>query len=276
MNENPYGAPGEIRPRSVERASLALWLKRAGQLLKARLPLTAGITAMAVLLFAGGLNSCIGIFVLPHIAAGWAVAAFMLAGSAPAFDSLFQAFQIFGRVLVAGLYYIGMILAAGAVAALIVFVVFVLLVFWSKILGQQALTDTIDSMPSEDLGLIMIGAFVIVWLLMLGYPLARSQLAFVLIVTRGYSAPDAFRDSWRITAPFGLRLTIIRACAHTAVTVGLALCLIPGLLMLPYCLALRGVIARSLLDSHDGNAATPGPDTSGQGSDRPDALSFPA
>ncbi len=258
MNDNPYGAPGELLPRTFERPSAVLWLKRAWQLQKARLPLTAGIAAMAVLLFAGGLNSCIGIFVLPHIAAGWAVAAFMLAGTAPAFESLFQAFQVFGRVLVAGLYYIGMILAAAAVAALFVFVVFVLVVFWSKMLSQPGITDRIDSMPSEDLGLAMLGAFQIVGLFMLGYPLARSQLAFVLIVTRGHSAPEAFRDSWRITAPFALRLTIIRACAHTAVTVGLAMCLIPGLLMLPYCLALRGVIARSLLDIGESDAVPPG------------------
>lgn len=266
MNENPYGAPGELAPRTFARPSVRLWLKRAWQLLFARLPMTAGITAMAVLLFAGSFNSCIGILILPHIAAGWAVAAFTLAGTVPAFDSLFQAFQVFGRVFIAGLYYLGMILAAAAVAALFVFVAFVLLVFWSKILSQPGLTDRIDAMPSEDLGLWMLGAFQVVWLFMLGYPLARSQLAFVLIVTRGYSAPDAFRDSWRLTAPFGLRLTIIRACAHMAATTGLLLCLIPGLLLLPYCLALRGVIAQSLLESLPGdaldssvNAAEPGP-----------------
>lgn len=264
---NPYGAPGETAPEQpAQRPSITLWLKRAGQLLSARLPLAAGITLMAVLLFAGGFNSCIGIFVLPHLMAGWAVAAFGLAGSTPRFDTLFKAFQSFARVFVAGLIYTALVLLAAAVAALFVFLVFFLIGFWSTALNQPTLMEMIDSAKSEELGLIVVLGFQVIWILMLGYPLARSQLVFVLVVHRGMEAPEAFRESWKLTSRFGLRLTVIRACAHLAVTAGLALCVIPGLLMLPYCLALRGVISRSLLGEDEVNAPVPA---------LPDALSSP-
>jgi len=269
MNQpsNPYGAPGTGAPDAIQHwPSTGLWLRRAGQLVSARLPLAAGITLMTVLLFAGGLNSCIGVFVLPHLMAGWAAAAFGLAGSTPSFESLFKAFQSFGRVFVAGLIYFSLVLLAAVVAAAFVLLVFFLIGFWSTALNQPSLMKMIDDAPSEELGLGIVIGFQVLWILMLGYPLARSQLVFILVVHRGMEAPDAFRESWRLTSSFGLRLTLIRACAHLAATVGLALCVIPGLLILPYCLALRGVIARSSLCEDEINAPA---------SAQPDVLSSP-
>lgn len=228
-----------------------LWLRRTKELLRARWPLATGMGALSFFLNLGGLNSCIGLFVMPHIAAGWAAAAYSLSGAAPSLESMFKPFQKFGPVMVTGFLYAGLILVSGAAAMIVFGILFVIAAVWSAVLGDW-LQNHMNAMNSEDLGLLIMALFSILWLLMLNYPLARAQLTFLFVVEKDLSPGDAFRESWRLTSPYAMRLAFIRLCAHTLITVGILLCVLPGLMLLPLALSLRGVIARSLLGDMPG------------------------
>ncbi|MBL8021001.1 MAG: hypothetical protein JNM27_15120 [Leptospirales bacterium] len=250
--DNPYSPPEpltEANPEAAPSFSLRAAAGLGWQQYKAHFLLTTGVTLVWTLLMLVAANSCIGLIVLPHLAAGWAIAGIAVARNKPRFEAMFSSFESFGPVLAAGglfalLYSVGFVLVFAVLLGMIF-----LITFWSEALGWKQFGALVDNENSSDasgyLGLSTMG----IGLLLLVFLSARFQLAFNLVMERKLPAIEAFKESWRITSSHSISLGTFKLTFDLLLpTFGLMLGCFPGILFaMPLGLAMRGAASSMLL-----------------------------
>lgn len=250
--DNPYSPPEPVAEKNLDTAppfSLKAAARLGWQQYKAHFLLTTGVALVWTVLMLVAANSCIGLVVLPHLAAGWAIAGIAVARNKPRFEAMFSSFESFGPVLAVGglfalLYSLGFILVLVVLLGLIF-----LFTFWSEALGWKELGALVDSENSNDasgyFGLSIMG----IGFVLLVFLSARFQLAFNLVMERKLPALEAFKESWRITSSHSISLGTFKLTFDLLLpTFGLMLGCFPGILFaMPLGLAMRGAASSMLL-----------------------------
>ena len=213
------------------------------EIFKRHLGVAMGIAMVWLVGYVFAANSCLGLVVLPHLFAGYSMAALALARNRPKFDLIFSAFDTFGPVLTAGLIF-AVVYTAFVAAILIVFFVAAFLVgFWGAALQVKNLDEVLHGDHSDTLFLAAFLAISAVAFLIQFYVMARLQLVFPLILEKKMEAMEAFRTSWRMTAGAAVSLTGIKFLFDFILPIaGIVLCCIPALFAYPLALTVQGAI----------------------------------
>ncbi|MCE9600010.1 MAG: hypothetical protein K8S54_18765 [Spirochaetia bacterium] len=250
--DNPYSPPDllqEKMPERISRFSIREASALGWQRYKDHFMVATGVAVVWTLLMVLATNSCIGLVVLPHLAAGWAIAGIGIARNKPRFEAMFNSFESFGPVFAAGglftlIYSVGFLFVC-----FIFFSMIFLLSFWSEALNWKALarlTETEGSNSPFEYFLFLVFGLGFTAQAFLG---ARFQLAFNLVMERKLPALEAFKESWRITRPHTVPLGTFRLIFDLILpAVGIASCCLPGILFaMPLSLAMRGAASNMLL-----------------------------
>jgi len=251
--DNPYTPPlpAAIARPDPGKYSTSAALSLGWKAYRENIGISTAIALIWIFLYMMAANSCFGIVVLPHLFAGWIIASVGVARNAPKVESLFGAFEFFGPVF-----------AAGALFTLI-FVVFLFMLslvfvggafvvgFWSAILK----TGDFDRVFSEKSMNSPFGLF-FMSLMFFGviaqfYLTARFQLVFPLMMERKLPVIEAFRESWSMTAPHLVQLTLVKLLTDFLLPVmGVLLGCIPLVFTLPFALAVQGALITLFMGDH--------------------------
>lgn len=246
----PSAARDQFGPFQMEKALSAGW-----SCYTEAIGLGVAFLLVWLILIMVAFFSLIGWIVLPHLGAGILMFGLSMARRRAAFNSMFVAFNAFGRVFLASL-----------ILFLIGFVI-VFLLYIPAILDVATKVGGIDAILRGDEKALQQLSNPLLWnspylsITYLGTPLqlylnGRFLIVFPLIIERGYGAVEALKASWRASASGHLFLLLFMFLVMLISYVGIILCLVGILFTIPLGLAFYGVAMRQLLGEDVESAGT--------------------
>ncbi|HMU82177.1 MAG TPA: hypothetical protein PKE49_01945 [Leptospiraceae bacterium] len=259
MSENPYTPSfSEVEPSMPDQFDASRAMRDGWEAFKKHLGPAMGIALVWLIAYVFAANSCFGLFALPHIFAGYSIAALALVRNRPKFELLFSAFETFGPVLVAGLYFALVYLVFIAAIMIFFFVAAFLVGFWGAALQVKDVDQLFKAEGANSPFVWFLIALGLLAFFLQFYVMARLQLVFPLVLEKKMEATAAFRLSWKLTAPASMRLTGMKVLFDFALPLlGIALCCVPALFVYPLALAVQGAVLLQYMGPGEAQPVTP-------------------
>ncbi|MBX7056968.1 MAG: hypothetical protein K1X75_02805 [Leptospirales bacterium] len=205
--------------------------------------LTYVILALSVLL--------VGIFLIPIVISGYALAGIGLVRRRDPVGGLFAPFRNYGRQLGASLLFVAPFLAA--------FLPLIVFGFGLGALGGASGESAGSGALKAALLVGYLGSFGLFFVVsvFMYFLWGRWVLVFPLIQERNFGVIDAYRESWRVTAPYKWYLMLLVFAMTQVSNLGILLCFVGIFPTMAASMAMYGAAATQLLGEDQATGSAP-------------------